>query len=79
LYHPYSYMPATGRFYRQELTTGNYPFVNVFLNFKVKRTRVFLMFDHLNAGKTGYNYDMIPGYPMNIRMFRYGLAWTFYD
>ena len=79
-YHPYSYMPSTGRFFRQEHSTaGNYPFINVFLNFKVKRTRVFLMFDHLNAGYMGYNFEMIPYYPMNIRMFRYGLAWTFYD
>jgi hypothetical protein len=80
MYHPYSYMPATGRFYRQVAeSTGNYPFINVFFNFKVKRTRVFIMMDHLNAGLMGYNYIMIPSYPMNIRMFRYGLAWTFYD
>jgi hypothetical protein len=80
LYHPYSYMPATGRFYRQDQTkAGNYPFLNVFLNFKVKRTRVFVMFDHVNSGMMGNSYDMIPSYPMNIRMFRYGLAWTFYD
>jgi hypothetical protein len=83
LYTPYSYMPATGRFFRQEMNTGNYPFVNVFLNFKLKRTRVFVMFDHVNYGlmgdKTGNNYDMIPNYLMNRRMFRYGVAWTFYD
>jgi hypothetical protein len=83
LYHPYLYMPATGRFFRQEVSTGNYPFINVFLNFKLKRTRVFIMFDHVNYGmmsqKTRNNYDMVPNYPMNIRMLRYGLAWTFYD
>lgn len=80
IYHPYSYMPATGRFFRQDqFTAGDYPFINVFLNFKVKRTRVFIMFDHLNAGTMGYNYEMVPYYPMNIRMFRYGIAWTFYD
>ena len=84
LYHPYSYMPATGRFYRQELVTaGDYPYINVFLNFKVKRTRVFVMFDHVNAKLMGqsirYNYFMVPTYPMNIRMLRYGLSWTFYD
>jgi hypothetical protein len=80
LYHPYSYMPSTGRFYRQDkVSTGNYPFLNLFLNFKLKRTRVFLMYDHINANMMGLNYDMIPGYPLNIRMFRYGLAWTFYD
>ena len=79
LYHPYNYMPATGRFFRQEVSTGNYPFINVFLNFKVQRTRAFIMFDHVNAGMMGNNYDMIPNYPMNIRMLRYGLAWTFYN
>jgi hypothetical protein len=79
-YHPYAYMPATGRFYRQDAAeTGNYPFVNVFLNLKLRRTRIFLMFDHVNSGMTGYEYYMIPSYPMNVRMFRYGLAWTFYD
>ena len=80
LYHPYSYMPATGRFYRQDVVSaGDYPFVNVFLNFKVKRTRVFVMFDHVNYGLMSSSYDMIPSYPMNIRMLRYGLSWTFYD
>ncbi len=79
-YYPYSYMPATGRFYRQDqVLTGDYPFINVFLNFKVQRTRVFVMFDHVNSGMMGYNYFMIPSYPMNIRMFRYGVAWTFYN
>jgi hypothetical protein len=79
-YYPYSYMPATGRFYRQSLVkTGNYPFVNVFINLKVERTRLFVMFDHVNAGFMGNNYFMVPSYPMNIRMFRYGIAWTFYN
>lgn len=80
LYHPYSYMPATGRFYRQQQTyTGEYPFINLFFNFKIKRTRVFFMFDHMNAGLKRSDYDMVPFYPMNIRMLRYGLAWTFYN
>jgi hypothetical protein len=79
-YHPYSYMPATGRFYRQNMfTAGDYPFINVFLNFKVKRTRVFIMMDHVNAKLMGFHYEMVPSYPMNIRMLRYGLSWTFYN
>jgi phosphatidylserine/phosphatidylglycerophosphate/cardiolipin synthase-like enzyme len=73
-------MPATGRYYRQDhLKTGNYPFVNVFLNLKLQRTRIFIMFDHVNYGMLGYEYYMIPDNPMNIRMFRYGIAWTFYN
>jgi len=79
-YHPYSYMPATGRFYRQDqVTLGDYPYINVFLNFKIKRTRIFLMVDHVNSGTNGYRYFIVPTYPMNIRMFRYGFSWTFYD
>jgi hypothetical protein len=78
LYYPYSYMPATGRYYRQnEIKTGNYPFVDIFLNIKLKRTRIFLMVDHVNSEMMGYEYFMVPSNPMNIRMFRYGIAWTF--
>jgi hypothetical protein len=79
-YYASAYMPATGRYYNQNITeTGDYPFVNVFLNLKLKRTRFFIMLDHLNAGRSGYNYFLVPDYPMNIRMMRYGLAWTFYN
>ncbi len=84
LYHPYSYMPATGRFYRQtQAETGEYPFVNLFLNIKLKRTRFFLMFDHLNYGMMNpevlYNYELVPLYPITTRRFSFGLAWTFYN
>ncbi len=79
-YHPYNYMPATGRFFRQtDMTAGDYPFINLFINLKVKRTRIFVMLDHANAGMMGYNYFMVPNYPMSIRMFRYGFSWTFYN
>jgi|WetSurMetagenome_2_1015567.scaffolds.fasta_scaffold18499_2 hypothetical protein len=79
-YNAYAYMPATGRYYNQTATeTGNYPYVSAFLNLKLKRTRFFIMLDHLNSGLSGYDYYLIPGYPMNVRTLRYGLAWTFYN
>jgi hypothetical protein len=79
-YYAMNYMPATGSYFSQtETETGNYPFINVFLNLKIKRTRIFIMADHLNSGMMGYEYFLIPNYPLNIRMIRYGLAWTFYD
>jgi hypothetical protein len=79
-YYGYSYMPATGVYYRQDKKLiGDYPYINVFVNVKLKRTRIFIMFDHINAGKMGYDYFMVPANPMNVRMFKYGLAWTFYD
>ena len=80
LYHPYSYMRWTGRLYRQDqVQTRRGAFLSVFLNLKLRRTRIFVMFDHVNSGLMGNDYFMIQTYPMNIRMFRYGLAWTFYD
>jgi hypothetical protein len=83
-YHAYAFMPATGVFYRQEkVTEGDYPYINAFINIKLKRTRIFVMLDHLNYGlmnaKIKDNYFMVPDYPMNIRMLRYGIAWTFYN
>jgi hypothetical protein len=79
-YKGYAYMPATGVYYQQNTSnTGNYPYLNAFINLKVKRTRIFLTLDHFNAGLTGYNYFMVPDYPMSILMFKYGFAWTFYD
>ena len=79
-YYGYSYAPATGRYFRQDqVLTGSYPYVNVFINVKLKRTRIFLMLDHANYNFSGNNYIMVPSNPMNIRMFKYGLAWTFYD
>lgn len=79
-YYSYSYMPATGIFYVQdEIQTGNYPVIDVFLNIKLKRTRIFVGFDHVNYGLMGYDYFISPYYPMNIRMFKYGIAWTFYN
>lgn len=79
-YYPWSYMPVTGRFYRQkDEQLGNYPYISPFINLKLRRTRMFFMFDHVNAGLMGKDYFMVPAYPMNARMFRYGLAWTFYD
>lgn len=79
-YRGYAYMPATGRFYNQTATyQGGYPFVNVFFNAKIKRTRITLSFDHVNSGMNGENYYLTPLNPMNNRMFRFGFSWTFYD
>ncbi len=80
LFYASAYMPATGQFYNQtEKQIGNYPFFDIFLNLKVKRTRIFLKFEHINSGMLGYNFFTILHYPMNQRVLRFGLAWTFYD
>ena len=79
-YYPDAYMPALGVFYRQqEMRTGDYPYINGFLNWKVKRTRFYLKYTNALAGIAGHEYFTAYGYPMNWGSFKFGLAWTFYD
>ncbi|MBA7530266.1 hypothetical protein ES705_22469 [subsurface metagenome] len=79
-YNAMAYMPSTGQFYIQDQKElGNYPYIVAFLNFKLKRTRFFFMFDHVNSGFTGNNYFSVLHYPLNQRTFKFGLSWTFYD
>ncbi len=77
-----SYMPATGVFFLQnETDVGGYPFLDVFLAFKIARTRIFASYNNLLSGGQflGNNYFTTYRYPMKPRYFRLGLVWTFYD
>ncbi|MDX2415051.1 MAG: putative porin [Bacteroidales bacterium] len=77
-----NYNPSTGFYYNQNNTeTGNYPYLNAFINLKLKRTRIFVAFEHFNYGLKGMgtDYNHVPAYYAPIRMFKYGISWTFYD
>lgn len=78
-YTPY-YLPATGQFISQEVRkVGNYPFVDLFLNFQLKRARIYVKLDHLNKGWPDNNYFHTVGYPANPRSLKFGVSWNFYD
>lgn len=79
-YYADAFMPATGIFYRQDKReVGNYPFVDAFLNWKIKSVRLFIKYTNTLTGLAGYNYFTTYGYPMNDRGLRFGFSWTFYD
>lgn len=80
-YYANSYMPATGLFYLQNQTLiGNYPELNVYVNFHLKRMRFFAQYANLNFNRFGgTNYYLMPDYPMNPATFQFGLSWNFYD
>ena len=79
-YYPLSWMPATKEFYLQgSFKSANYPYVDLFLNAKIKRAKIFLKMEHVNAGLMGYDYFMTPHYPMLGRAFKFGVSWMFYD
>jgi len=79
-YYAPSYMPATGRFYNQrDELIGNYPLMNVYGNFHLKRTRFFIEYYHINQMFMNGAYFSMPNYPLNPAILKMGLTWTFYD
>lgn len=79
-YFSNSYMPVSGQFYVQdEKKYGNYPFIDFFINAKVKSVRVFFKIDHLNSGWNGKGYMLTPDYPYPGRTFKLGVSWRFFD
>lgn len=79
-YYVPKYMPATGQFYIQdELKIGNYPFMNIYANFHLKRARFFVMYTHGSRWFAHPNYFSLPHYPLNPAGIKAGLSWNFYD
>ncbi len=77
-YYAPGYQPATMSFYNQHSTkVGNYPFMNIYANMKLKRARFYIMMSHVNQGMTGDNYFSMPLYPMNPRRFQMGVSVDF--
>lgn len=79
-YQGYGYMPATGAFYvENEKLLGNYPCVDVFAQFRVKRTRVFAgWFQALSDVFPQQSMEVLH-YPTMRPHFKYGVYWHFYD
>ena len=81
-YYAPDYSPALGQYAVQtgdnRVQTGNYPLVNIYANFHLKHTRFFVMMSHVNAGSGNRQYFLTPHYPLNQRVFRFGLSWNFF-
>ena len=80
-YHAPSYNPALSVFYNQrDVKIGNYPYLDVFVSAKWKRMRILLKLQHLNQDLFGNGeYFQVAHYPLNPRMFKFGISWSFYD
>lgn len=79
-YYADAWMPALRSYYIQnQFEAGNYPYIDGFINIRVKRARMFLVMKHVNSGLTGFNYMMVPSYPMPDRGLRFGVSWNFFD
>ena len=82
-YNAPAYQPAISQFVLQpeenQVKIGGYPIVNVYANLHLKRTRIFVMMYHVNAGMGNRNSFLVPHYPINPRLLKLGVSWNFYD
>ncbi len=75
-----AYMPALRAFYLQKrYISGNYPYLDAFVNLNIKRARLFIKYEHFNAGLMNYNYMMVADYPQADAALKFGISWMFFD
>ena len=83
-YYAPDYVPQLGQFAVQQNATsrielGGYPWVDVYANMHLKRTRFFIAYSHVNGGSGNKNYFLTPHYPTNGRIMHVGVSWNFYN
>ncbi|MFB0904892.1 MAG: putative porin [Nonlabens sp.] len=79
-YNMDGYDPVLGEFYSQNTDQlGGFPMVDIFVNAKIRQTRIFFKLEHANqlfAGDT--NYFSAPRNPYRDFAIRFGLVWNFF-
>jgi hypothetical protein len=79
-YYANAYNPALSAFHLQDdRQVGNYPFMDVFFNIRIKTFQGFFKIEHWNAGLLGYRYYQVPHYPANDLGWKFGIRWAFLD
>ncbi|KPM32600.1 Hypothetical protein I595_1026 [Croceitalea dokdonensis DOKDO 023] len=80
-YNMDGYHPLLGEFFVQNLEEqGAFPMLDVFVNAKVRQTRIYLKAEHLNTIWTNnYNFYAAPNYPYRDFVIRFGLVWNFFS
>ena len=74
------YNPLVSSFHIQnEKKIGGFPLIDVFVNAKIKQTRLFLKAEHFNSSLTGNNFYSSPSYPYRDFSVRFGLIWNFFN
>ena len=78
-YYAPAYNPALMNFHNQsEVKCGNFAFVNVYANFRMKQARFYVSYTHANKGLFGGdNYFSTPHYPLNPARFQFGVSVNF--
>ncbi|WP_166523633.1 putative porin [Flagellimonas ochracea] len=79
-YNMNAFNPLLGEFYIQNNEEfGGYPLMDVFINAKVRQTRIYLKAEHLNSIFSEPSYFSAPNYPYRDFVIRFGLVWNFFS
>lgn len=79
-YNMNAYDPVLGEFYVQNSEKlGAFPLVDIFFNAKIRQTRIFVKYEHINQlFNSSNNHFSAPGYPYRDAVIRFGLVWNFF-
>ncbi|WP_339869924.1 putative porin [uncultured Algoriphagus sp.] len=80
-YYAEAYFPGTQQFYLQNnFNVYAYPVADVFLDFRINRTRVLLKYNHLNSGlMKEEGYFVTPDYTGYKSFIDLGITWYLFD
>lgn len=80
-YYAEAYNPSTQQFYLQNsFNIYAYPIADVFLDFRINRTRVLLKYNHLNSGlMSNEGYFVTPDYTGYKSFIDLGITWYLFD
>ena len=79
-YYSNEYNPLISAFHIQtDKKIGNFPLIDLFLNARIQRTRIYLKAEHFNSKLTGNNFYSSPSYPYRDFIIRFGLVWNFFN
>ena len=80
-YNMNGYHPLLAEFYVQNREKlGGFPLLDVFINARVRQTRIFLKAEHLNTvWSKNYNFYAAPNYPYRDFVIRFGLVWNLFS
>lgn len=80
-YYAPTYSPIIGQYAVQDADSrvkiGNYPVINAYANFHLKRTRFYLMASHINYSNGTGRPFLVPHHPLNRLIVRFGVSWNF--
>ena len=77
-YNANAYNPLLGEFVLQNDTEIGFPTFDVFINARVRRTRIFFKIDNVTSSFSDKNYFSAPNYPYRDLTIRFGLVWNWF-